>query len=290
MIYSLNIRPDGGEILQYNKPAFPVRCVDGDLSHFHDFAAGCHWHNDFEILIAKQGDLDYFVNGAIIPVHQGEAIFVNANRLHYGFSSCKRECLYSCIVFHPDLFGVLSMTNAGQVAELSSDTQPGYVLIQDSSEIQIIQRICALFAKQPYGFELAVQGSCAELLYHILSANHVVPQEPPDTQWLALRAMIGYLQVHYGDTIRLEEIAAAGAVCRSRCCQLFREKMNMTPIQYLNRYRIEKARELLLTTALPITEISKRCGFDSPSYFSELFRRAFGRSPKNLRMDGVDKH
>lgn len=56
----------------------------------------------------------------------------------------------------------------------------------------------------------------------------------------------------------------------------------MTPVEYRIRLRLQRARDLLQTTALPIAEVGRRVGFASASHFSRLFRRQFDCSPSDL--------
>ncbi|MDD5864480.1 MAG: AraC family transcriptional regulator [Firmicutes bacterium] len=280
----LEINPDGGERLRYDASDFPVRCVDGDLSHFPGYAAGCHWHNDFEILLANSGDLDYFVNGRIVSVLEGQAIFVNARRLHYGFSAKKQECLYFCTVFHPDIFGSPAMPTARYVSALSSDAMPDYLILTQEDCLQRLRNIRAISRQKEPGWELTILSEFCRLVGCLLTLTKTeTPGKLPDVLWISLRQMVGFIQANYADPIRLEDIAAAGTVCRSKCCRLFQENMGTTPIRYLNRYRLEKARELLLSTDHPVTEISHSCGFESPGYFADQFRRMYGLSPREVR-------
>ena len=50
-------------------------------------------------------------------------------------------------------------------------------------------------------------------------------------------------------------------------------------------YRIAKAKELLLTTDLPVWEVAEKCGISDPAYFSTLFKKAVGKSPGQLRKE-----
>ena len=63
---SIARRADGSEILYYNEPEYPVRTGSSTLAIFADYAAECHWHHDFEVLIADCGGIDYYVNGHLI--------------------------------------------------------------------------------------------------------------------------------------------------------------------------------------------------------------------------------
>ena len=61
------------------------------------------------------------------------------------------------------------------------------------------------------------------------------------------RDMVSYIYSHYSESINLDEIAAAGKVCRNKCCQIFRRYLNQSPIDFLNHYRLEVSCHLLNT-------------------------------------------
>ena len=86
-MHQLSLNPDGSEQLVYTFDGLPLRAFKGRLAIFHNYAAACHWHDDFEILMATDGEMDYFVNGQTIHLRKGDAVFVNAKRLHYGYSA-----------------------------------------------------------------------------------------------------------------------------------------------------------------------------------------------------------
>lgn len=284
----LIIGPDGSEQVQYDTPELPVHGFSARLSELYNYAAGCHWHNGFEFLIADRGEMEYFVNGRILRLRQGEGIFVNANRMHYGFSSEKRECLYSCLVFHPSMLGQLHLPMARYALSFSQDDRADYLLLRPGDPLgkqilDLIHQAIGVGEEQKPLYELELQGICGKLLASLWKLEGG-GENRADPAWAALRQMTGFIQDHHQEPIRLEQIAAAGAVCRSKCCRLFRERMGTSPIGYLNDYRLDKAAALLRQTALPITEIASHCGFDSPSYFSEAYRKRFGISPRQSRV------
>lgn len=88
--------------------------------------------------------------------------------------------------------------------------------------------------------------------------------------------MITYITLHYYDNIDLEDIAAAGNISRSKCCQIFKKYMQQSPVAYLNAYRMELSCNLLKTTSYSITSIATSCGYNHLSYFSKIFLKNLG--------------
>ena len=289
MSATLSLDKNGAERLSYNAFGFPLRYATGSLSIFAEYAAACHWHHDYELLLADEGELDYFVNGTIVHIAEGQAIFVNSNRLHYGFSAEHRDCRFSVLVFHPSLLGDPPLPTAGYTATLSADGQGDCMLLDPKDDtgfrlISLMRQIGELCAAPRPLCEFAVQGLCGELvalLYQTL--RPCGDRQARDPAWQLLRQMTGYLQASYAQPIRLADIAAAGAVCRSRCCEVFRAKLGKTPMEYLAQYRLEKGVTLLQTTGMSITQIAQAVGFDGASYFSEQFRRRYDLSPRQFR-------
>ena len=95
--------------------------------------------------------------------------------------------------------------------------------------------------------------------------------------------MVSYIESNYSRRITLENIAAAGNVCKTTCCSLFSSYTHQTPNVYLVNYRLSKGAELLIQTDLSITEICYETGFTGASYFTEMFRKSYGCSPTEYR-------
>lgn len=70
---------------------------------------------------------------------------------------------------------------------------------------------------------------------------------------------------------------------KSYLIRLFKKDFGYTPIEYLIKLRLEHAQYLILNTNLNIGEISRLCGYNTPSFFIEQYKKAYGRTPKNQR-------
>jgi signal transduction histidine kinase/AraC-like DNA-binding protein len=102
------------------------------------------------------------------------------------------------------------------------------------------------------------------------------------TSVLVKRA-IAYLQQHHARDLSRQELAEAVGISQSYLSDIFHRELGMAPWEYLNRYRIKLARDLLRRTDDSITSIAGRVGFDDAAYFSRVFRRVIGRSPRDYR-------
>lgn len=92
-----------------------------------------------------------------------------------------------------------------------------------------------------------------------------------------------YIDRHLADPLTVDHLARLAGLSRFHFIRRFRAAVGETPHRYLRRRRLERAAELLVTTAYPVTEISDRVGFQSLGSFSTLFRRFTGESPVEYR-------
>ena len=108
-------------------------------------------------------------------------------------------------------------------------------------------------------------------------------KEKKDKDLMAMFKMVSAIQMGYKDKLPLNDIARAGGVGRSKCCELFRSYWDLSPNDYLNLYRLSKSALLFRNDKLPIGEIAKECGFAGASYYAETFKKVMGLSPTDYK-------
>ncbi|WP_158607011.1 AraC family transcriptional regulator [Paenibacillus ginsengarvi] len=108
------------------------------------------------------------------------------------------------------------------------------------------------------------------------------PSQADEGEDLAGRA-IRYIHTNYDRKIVLKELARKLTVSSAHLCRVFCERYQMSPMQYLNHWRIREAKELLKHTDLSITEISAKVGFQSVHYLSRRFAVRERMSPLQYR-------
>jgi AraC-like DNA-binding protein len=88
---------------------------------------------------------------------------------------------------------------------------------------------------------------------------------------------------YFARPLTVDQLAAHCELSPFHFIRAFRAAFGATPHQYLRERRLERAKELLVTTPLPVTEVCERIGFSSLGSFSSLFRRMTGESPAAYR-------
>lgn len=108
--------------------------------------------------------------------------------------------------------------------------------------------------------------------------------KPVNKKELALfYAMIEYIHNHFHEQLTVTAIAKQAFTNKNRCTALFNKYASTSPIKYLNNYRLNQAKDLLLQTSQSVSDISLAVGFNQLSHFIELFRLNYGLSPLKYR-------
>jgi signal transduction histidine kinase/ABC-type sugar transport system substrate-binding protein/AraC-like DNA-binding protein/DNA-binding response OmpR family regulator len=100
---------------------------------------------------------------------------------------------------------------------------------------------------------------------------------------LLVKRAIAYIQQHHARDLSRQEIAEAVGVSKNYITQIFHQELGISLWDYLTRYRIMRAKELLRGTDESITTIAEQVGFDDASYFGRVFRKQAGCSPQAYR-------
>ena len=98
-----------------------------------------------------------------------------------------------------------------------------------------------------------------------------------------LKAVREYIGAHYREALRIEDLAAEVGLSDSYLSHLFKETFNYTVNDYITRVRVENSVRLMEKRELTLREIAAHCGFQSPGYFSKVFKKYLGVTPREYR-------
>lgn len=118
-----------------------------------------------------------------------------------------------------------------------------------------------------------------ETLQHLADALAHKRKAGSESQQIALKAM-AFIHSYYAEPISRSDVAAHVGLSERHLTRCFHQEVGLTPITYLNRYRVRQARMLLDAGQKGITDIAGEVGFSSSSYFTRVFRDEMGVSPR----------
>lgn len=95
--------------------------------------------------------------------------------------------------------------------------------------------------------------------------------------------VIEYLEHHYTEELNLNDIANEFFIAPNYLYKKFKEKKDMTVMQYLENIRMNKAVELLKNTNISVTMVAGMTGYNDSNYFSRIFKKNYGISPREFR-------
>ncbi len=102
-----------------------------------------------------------------------------------------------------------------------------------------------------------------------------------------IRKAKAFIAEHYADSnVTLHDVASHVALSNNHFCTVFSQEMGVTFTEYLTATRIARAKELLATTSMRTSDVAYAVGYNDPHYFSYLFKKNTGLSPRDYRKDG----
>lgn len=286
----IDIDKNGYELTNHGSRMFPVA---GYYDELENNPVPWHWHDEMEFVLIEEGTALLSSGSDQYIVNKGYGLFTNAGVLHAGVIHDNSHCIYHSLVFHPRLVGgsMDSIFWREYLQPLLSNKQLQNCLLQPDVPWQKeIFDLClktwhTLKSEEP-GYEFEVRALLSKVIY--LLHEHSIPtsevySEKELRNAARIKQMLQYIQNHYTEDIRTENVAKSASISVSECLRCFRSTIHTTPIQYTIDYRIKKAAELLDTTDWKITEIGPACGFQDMSYFTRMFKRIYHCTPTEYK-------
>jgi len=139
--------------------------------------------------------------------------------------------------------------------------------------------------KQP-GFELMTKSMILRLLA-ILGREATYKATKKDTlvdkQRESVLKVIQYIEEHYAEKIYLADAVKISMLSYSSFCAAFKSVTNKSFVQYLNEYRVSKAKEYLKATDNKIIEICSKTGFENVTHFNRIFKQLTSMTPNEYK-------
>ena len=275
---------------------YPVNVYQVDLGHSHTHSIRWHWHEEMEILVISNGSARVATDDEEHVLLPGQGFILNQNVMHSIHSIDNDPCVYYSLVFHPDL--IFGHTNSSMRTNFLLPMQSFSILktmlidkenTWHKSMLDLLDKILSVNLTKSFGYELITKGYLcqfwASLLNRLPQAD--IPQAPNISlnEHRVKQAML-FIRLHHAEPLTLDDISESISVSKSECCRCFKRTIQMTPFEYLMKYRIFEASKQILNDREnhhSMADLALTVGFNSISYFNKLFKRYLNCTPTEYR-------
>lgn len=270
-----------------------------------------HWHPEFEFVYLSRGECVFVIGGEEYPLSAGEAIFVPANALHSAYrTSNNSETVFYAAVFSRQLLGepadIISEKYISPIisGEMLINTVFKRRIPWQADVIDLLIEIMSLYDYTPYdndpspgkhpelflkedeyGAEITIKANILRIWRLLIkhSERSLQLKGIDRTNRERVRLAVDFIHQHYSEQLTLERIASEIYMSREYFSRIFKEQTHQSPFEYITRYRISRAMELLEQTDMTVTEIAGKCGYAHTGYFNVKFSEIAGCTPSAYR-------
>ncbi|XRJ96929.1 AraC family transcriptional regulator [Latilactobacillus sakei] len=272
-------------------PEFPFRLLVNE----GDILTTPHWHREIELIYVIKGTINLGINDQPYIISAGEIVLIDGGELHYVLASPGSER----IIYQFDLAFFKTMLEQidlpvlfGELPTLSRDW--GAAVTDDIR--QLLDQIYQEETNRLPGMTFEVRADLYKMLTRFIrevprtKVKTAASQQVKSDEILArLDIVFRMVERRYTGHLTLEEVAAEIGYSQFYFTRFFKRNTGKTFITFLNDYRIDKAKWLLINSTLSVTEIISQVGFESDKTFYRLFKQSMTISPlayrKQMRLD-----
>lgn len=252
----------------------------------------CHWHSEMELFRVMHGVVTIQCGTSLFEAHEGDIAFFNSGELHAAVPADNaRDLFFQAIVFSPDY--LCSTTNDILRVKYISPVMNGELrlphLIRQGTDLHreislAFDSVYELLENRPPFFEFPAKAS-------MLTAFGMLVKNGEATSGTArhgaavcsIKKAIQYIQENYRSALTVDQLAETAGMSEGHFCRVFKQYTLKTPVQFINGVRLTHAADQLANTNKRVLDIAMDCGFNSVSYFIEVFRESFNVTPSKYR-------
>lgn len=246
-----------------------------------------HWHDEVELIYVKSGQVSISIQEEVFHATQEDLFFVNSGELHF-MESEDMTVEYYTLLFPLEFISFQSEDALEQ--ELFQPLRQKKLLFpiqleENDIKKQIskkIEEIIRVNDEKEIGFQLQTRILLLEVMECLLRNNCFKQASYVNTTGMQ-RDLITYIQKHYSEKITLEMLAKEFHLSEKYISWYFKEHFSISFMQYVMHLRMMKAKNLLVTTELPITEVALSCGYPSVNLFIRNFKEQHHVTPLQYR-------
>lgn len=258
------------------------------LKHFVPNAS-MHFHDFYELEIILSGTGTTTINQTTYEVKPGSIFLLTPSDIHCytssddsGFEIANLIFTAEAIEYSAFLEIIYPMTYvAGNIGKKLQNKLLGYIdeiVNEYESENQFKKKYISMLL------------SCILIELFRLNKNTAKPFELSVPFYMPIQKALYYLRTHFKENISLTDVTTYANISNSTFCKKFPQYVGMGFKEYLTDLRLEYAKMLIINTSEPITDIASYSGFNSQTYFQQVFLKKYGSTPKNFRNQNTTLH
>lgn len=255
---------------------YGLLCVKSDLAQ--EFPI--HQHDFYEIEVIVRGEVKNYVDGVPQDLSAGDFYCLSPTTVHKVEKKSDDLMIYNISVFLPSVSDDIK-----RIINALPFPCRGHIDKATLERISVIYEILFENIKNKSQNEKQKVGALALYILTELSENvagKYTSARESNTNLHIQNAML-YTQRNFSSDIRLAHVARYVGVTECYLSSIFSSVVGSTYKEYLSLVRIQHAKNLLITSDLPVTDIAFRCGFGSFSNFERVFKKSCGITPKEYR-------
>ncbi len=242
-----------------------------------------HFHNLLEIGCCHYGTGDLVIEDDSYRFGENMVSCIPANFLHVTKSDDDVEAYWEYLYINPsDILKASNRTQQEINEVLEAVNQKAFFVNGEENPI-LFTLVSAIIEEMRRNEEYqreCVRGMVYALLYEIAQYNSGKGSGISERNGtLMLENAIDYVEKNYAANFKVSELARVCHMSETHFRRIFQEKMNMTPVEYVNFVRVKKACELIDKTDISMEDVAEKVGFITPSTFNRNFKRIIGTSP-----------
>lgn len=255
-----------------------------------------HWHPELEFIYIEKGPVNFQVGSKKYTLQSHSGFFVPSEQLHGAYPCDNKPFLLHAIVFHIDFIRSFGhdLIELHHIEHIQSFSQIHARLLNPSTSkkhteiIQVMKDIIHTFKKQENYYELKIKGYLYLLLEVFFQAHSFEKYERVSSSEIKhtelLKKVLKFINVNYNKNIKIAELASLVQMSEGHFSRFFKSFVQMTPIEYINNIRINRACMLLQESDRLILDIALDVGFTNQSHFNRLFKKIKGCTPKEFKI------
>ncbi|WP_010681146.1 AraC family transcriptional regulator [Acetivibrio cellulolyticus] len=291
------ILPKAWESLLNSSTFLPV--IVKTIERFHDttWSMEPNRHEFYEMVYIKRGNAVFEISGYPAEIGPNDIIIIKPNQFHKFIVKSESGCEF--IVLNFKFVNEFDLQFSGVSLEYFLDFVSGkesgsfltLKVSQKNEIINILNRILKEKENPDIGSELLNYMLVMELFVLISRALKMEWENSIKNKSSKLKELIqvsvSYINNNYEREISLKDIAQYVFLSTSYFTRAFKEETGISPINYLLKTRIERAKELLKDSTLKISDIALSVGFSNQQRFNDIFKKYVKMTPLQYRKENV---